>query len=111
MKLSIKLLTIFYFLVYPCFGLKSEETLSPLRLTELKGEALLEAHDYQGAIETYEQLLTPPLPSWQKGRVLYNIGVIHLSQQQPEEALNIFQKIDPTTLFLPNFGRDLLINE
>jgi tetratricopeptide (TPR) repeat protein len=76
-----------------------------------RAEALWEAQDYAGANELYEHLLESALPEWQKARVYYNLGTVKLSEGQNAQALKFFQKIVPTDLSLPRFGRNLLINE
>lgn len=76
-----------------------------------QAEALAEAHDYRAAIQILEKLLKHPLPDWQKERIHYNIGTVHLSQKNLIEALQFFQKIEPAALSLPLFGRHLFLNE
>lgn len=95
-------------LLFPLFSFCEEEGLSPLNL---QAEALTEAHDYKTAIQILETLLKRDLPDWQKERLLYNIGTIHLNQKHLIEALQVLQKINPTALSLPLFGRHLFVNE
>lgn len=93
-------------LLFPLFSFCEEEN-----SRFLQAEALTEARDYQAAIQILETLLKNPLPNWQKERLLYNIGTIHVIQQHPAEALKILQKVEPTALSLPLFGRHLFLNE
>lgn len=96
------------FLFVPLLTLKGEENLTVL---SQQAEALWEAHDDVAASKIYEQLLSRPLPVWQKARVLYNLGTIFLTQHQSLEALTFFKKIHPADLSLPRFGRNLFLNE
>lgn len=102
-----KCLWIFFFLL-PLFPARSEDKLFSL---SQQAEALWEARDYASASQIYEQLLSPSLPDWQQARIFYNLGTIQLTQHKPLEALKFFQKINPFTLSLPNFGRHLYLNE
>lgn len=94
-------------LFFPLLSLSGEDKVTSL---SLQAEALAEAHDYAAAGQLYEKLLTLPLPDWQKGRILYNLGTIRLAQQNPIEALALFQKVNPVDLSLPRFGRNLFLN-
>lgn len=102
-----KKLFILIFLL-PLFSLRSEENFTSL---SLQAEALAEARDYSAASKIYEQLLSLSLPAWQQARLFYNLGTIRLAQQQPIEALEFFQKINPSDLSLPYFGGNLFLNE
>jgi hypothetical protein len=99
-------------LLVPFVFLKAQ-TLDDKEIASLSQQAhhLAEAHAYTQAGALYEQLLKLSLPPWQHARLLYNLGTVRLSQHQTTEALALFQSIQPTTLSLPRFGRDLLLNE
>lgn len=99
------LILLFFF---PFFPIQSEEQFT---LLDFQAEALWEARDYTTAGKIYEQLLSRPLPIWQQARSYYNLGTIQLAQQHIIEALTFFQKIKPTDLSLPRFGRNLFLNE
>lgn len=75
-----------------------------------RAQAFWEAGDYGNASLLYEQLLSHSLPEWQQARLLYNLGTIRLAQHQIPEAIELFQKVHPSQLSLPRFGRDLLLN-
>lgn len=96
------------FLFLPLFSIRSEENFTSL---SLQAEALWEAHDYAAASRIYQQLLLQSLPEWQQTRLIYDLGTTQLAQKQPIEALALFQKIHPTDLSLPSFGRNLFLNE
>lgn len=97
---------VIFFLFLP-FAAWNEES---VQQTSQEAEALWEARDFSTASDLYEQLLQRSLPIWQQARVFYNLGTIRLAQQQTNTAFSLFQKITPTDLALPRFGRDLFLN-
>lgn len=89
-------------------SLQAEEAISSLGY---HAEVLWEAKEPSEAFLLYKKMLASPLSSWQRARILYNLGTVYLSEQQPTQALSYFKRVIPTDLSLPSFARDLLINE
>ncbi len=91
--------------------LESKEIPSGQNAIDLQGSSLWEVHDYAEAYVMYEQLLSQPLPTWQKARLYYNLGTLLLAQKQNMEALDFYRKIPPMDLSLPLFATHLLLNK
>ena len=102
-----KMIAILLFFILPISVWTDE---SVLRMSQ-EAEALWEARDYGAASSLYEQLLQRSLSPWQQVRILYNLGTIRIAQHEATDALDFFQKIVPTDLSLPQFGRDLMLNK
>jgi len=104
----IKILLLLFIITLPTAILKSE-----INLIESgnQAETLWQAHDFAAAERIYKQLLSHPLPNWQKARLLYNLGTVQLSGGHPVEALTNFQQIHAENLSLPQFAGQLYLNE
>lgn len=101
---------LFFFLIlmFSCSCFSEEEGIEGI---SREAQALWWAKDYDQARALYEKLLSLPLPVWQKMRLLYNQGTIQLSQGHLNEAIHLFQTIEPYQLSLPRFTRDLYLNQ
>lgn len=106
MKSSI-LLIFFSFLIKP-FAFSQNESLDQLNY---QTEALWEVKNFTAAEELYQKLDPQKLSEWQKSRLQYNLGTLALVKNQTADAITELQKIAPSDLSLPHFGRDLLINQ
>lgn len=95
------------FLIFPFYAWMEED----LNLLGQQAEALWEARDYTAASQVYEKLLRHSVPTWQQARLLYNLATIRLAQHQTIDALDLLQRLTPTDLSLPSFGRNLFLNQ
>lgn len=85
---------IYFFFLLNC--LESQE----IPLTRLI-EAYYEAGDYDEALDLLKKLQAENLPTWQKARVMYNIGTILMHKGLLEEASSAFASIPLTLYSLP----------
>lgn len=95
-------------LFLPFFSLSGESNFAQL---SREAEALWAMQDYEKASRLYTSILAQPLLQWQQARILYNLGTLQLAQRHPLEALSYYKKIKPVDLSLPQFGRNLALNE
>jgi hypothetical protein len=75
---------------------------------DTEGMSLWEARNYSEAKNIYESLSS--IAPWQQARILYNLGTIELSQNNPWKAIHYYHEVRVEDLLLSDFGKNFALN-
>ncbi len=101
---------LFLFILYLIFYLQVSAEENTAQLGN-QAKAFAETLDLTRSSLLYEELSNRTLPDWQHALVLYDWGTVKLLQQEWQQALHLFYRIPPSSIFSPLLLRSLTLNK